>query len=602
MPSSPNNGPNHGTKNAAKMAYKGEKDKLLKHLENYDCINEQFECPWEKDDVDLHSLLENKTYMDIQKRRKPSMMESVLKFTTTPIKKTTSFFSIPSQIEDPHPWKATLLIVAARQNQYEIVDMLLNKGAKKNVKCSHNLTALHYAAFFGHTETCEKLLARDDLEVQAQSDRGLTALHCAAAANRLDCFKAIMKKATKDKIDVSNQATFANWHMKTSLHFAVENENPDLVEELLSVESVNLNAQDINGYTALAMATELGNISLIAMLINCPRIKTSIATAQTSLLPANLAIKANNFPAFWLLISRSERDEIMDIEEKCSKEEVHIFNNLIYQMSSRCQRPQFKREKYDTCGDGMGLGLIINIEKFQGEGNRQGSVKDLEQMKDTLSYVGCEVFEKHDVNITDEEIRNQLENFQNIITCKNPPFIVVVVMTHGESEGKLLTHNGSVTDTEILSRFNGENCPVMLRKPKIFIFQACRGNGRDKEVSLPIRNRTDSVPFRQPAYSANWSDMLIAYSSVPGHVSYRHKHTGSEFIQKVCEVFKAHVCALEISQMMSLIMKEMDAYTNAEENSKQTCCVEYRGFWKAFYFPEKWQFQARLNQGKETSI
>ena len=63
----------------------------------------------------------------------------------------------------------------------------------------------------------------------------------------------------------------------------------------------------------------------------------------------------------------------------------------------------------------------------------------------------------------------------------------VCVMAHGE-EGFLFGKDGrkkgkvSIKD-DILKEFSNENCHKMIGKPKLFIFQSCRGGGKDEGFS-----------------------------------------------------------------------------------------------------------------------
>ena len=52
----------------------------------------------------------------------------------------------------------TPLMVAAITGQREVVDLLLGKGAKPDIRNNEGSTALHMAAFFGHIEIVKALL------------------------------------------------------------------------------------------------------------------------------------------------------------------------------------------------------------------------------------------------------------------------------------------------------------------------------------------------------------------------------------------------------------------------------------------------------------
>ena len=54
---------------------------------------------------------------------------------------------------------------------------------------------------------------------------------------------------------------------------------------------------------------------------------------------------------------------------------------------------------------------------------------------------------------------------------------ICVVMSHGNSQGILRTSDWQQLDSrqDIVAEFDGESWPVMIGKPKIFLFQMCRG-------------------------------------------------------------------------------------------------------------------------------
>ena len=57
---------------------------------------------------------------------------------------------------------------------------------------------------------------------------------------------------------------------------------------------------------------------------------------------------------------------------------------------------------------------------------------------------------------------------------------VFVAMGHGQKGGILLLsdHTPINLSDDLVSRFDGNNCPALRGKPKVFLFQACRGKGR----------------------------------------------------------------------------------------------------------------------------
>jgi caspase-like apoptosis-related cysteine protease len=106
----------------------------------------------------------------------------------------------------------------------------------------------------------------------------------------------------------------------------------------------------------------------------------------------------------------------------------------------------------------------------------------------------------------------------------------VVIMSHGTSvNGKdyLSSCDDLMIDTDdILAEFNNANSPVLQGKPKVFLFQSCRGD--EPDAGVPVARRvqrsasTSTLETDTGGSSAErrtlptWTDMLIVHSTVPG--------------------------------------------------------------------------------------
>lgn len=98
-----------------------------------------------------------------------------------------------------------------------------------------------------------------------------------------------------------------------------------------------------------------------------------------------------------------------------------------------------------------------------------------------------------------------LELKQIISTCARRDLsrfdcFFMVVSTHGDRGNVLGTDGVPVSiESHVLTPFNGANCPSLVSKPKVFFFQACRGNERDFCVKLPD-NQADGNGATEQGY------------------------------------------------------------------------------------------------------
>ena len=158
----------------------------------------------------------------------------------------------------------------------------------------------------------------------------------------------------------------------------------------------------------------------------------------------------------------------------------------------------------------------------------------------------------------------------------------VVVMSHGR-EGVVYTTDQRMVQIDwILKQFNNDECPRLRGKPKLFVFQACRGDDSDYGVSTTASDSQRSSGGMEMKENS-WSDMVIAYSTIPGYVANRDTVDGSWFIQSFCQVFRDRAKTLEIREMLDLVSKRLREF-QSERGTKQSFDYVVRHLYKKFYF------------------
>ncbi|RWS10520.1 caspase-8-like protein [Dinothrombium tinctorium] len=156
-------------------------------------------------------------------------------------------------------------------------------------------------------------------------------------------------------------------------------------------------------------------------------------------------------------------DEFFDQEKiSTSKEEIeeHIiqFQSWYYQMKSKP----------------IGFCIIINNIKFNQSEKRKGSHRDAQRLDKIFSGFGFTV--EIENNLTAEAMRQCLKGVLNRNEeLEKHDAIVFIVLSHGEPGVVLGTDEEKVEVFEFLNMFDSNICSELCGKPKILIFQCCRG-------------------------------------------------------------------------------------------------------------------------------
>ncbi|KAJ6824755.1 uncharacterized protein M6B38_380185 [Iris pallida] len=159
---------------------------------------------------------------------------------------------------------STLLHAASGRGQLEVVRNLVSSYNMINSKDNQGNTALHIAAYFGHLPVVEALLAASPSSSTERNDAGNTFLHMAVAGFRTPGFRSLDRQMDLMKqlvsgtvVNIRELINLRNNEGRTALHVAViGNVHSDLVELLMTVASIDLNVQDVEGMTALDLLNQ----------------------------------------------------------------------------------------------------------------------------------------------------------------------------------------------------------------------------------------------------------------------------------------------------------------------------------------------------------
>ena len=147
-----------------------------------------------------------------------------------------------------------------------------------------------------------------------------------------------------------------------------------------------------------------------------------------------------------------------------------------------------------------GMALIINVKNTSTKDleERRNTGRDVTKMKEVFGYLNLVVEEPILRDPTANEIREEVIRFRNKIKMEDPKnfdLIAVCLMAHGTEgfiAGSDYTHaNPNLVDlrNDVMQMFSNENCNVLDKKPRLFFFQACRGEKWDFGVNASNTNR-----------------------------------------------------------------------------------------------------------------
>ncbi|KAI4965502.1 hypothetical protein ZWY2020_051680 [Hordeum vulgare] len=202
----------------------------------------------------------------------------------------------------------TALYVAADKGHTEVVREILKVSDMQTagIKASNSFDAFHIAAKQGHLDVLKELLQAFPALAMTTNSVNATALETAAIQGHIDIVNLLLETdASLAKIARNNGKTVLHSaarmghvevpdvsvsHLEDNkgnrpLHVATRKGNIIIVQTLLSVEGIDVNAVNRSGETALAIAEKMNNQELVNIL----RDAGGVVTAKEPVHPANPA-------------------------------------------------------------------------------------------------------------------------------------------------------------------------------------------------------------------------------------------------------------------------------------------------------------------------
>ncbi|XP_053353332.1 caspase-8 isoform X1 [Clarias gariepinus] len=237
--------------------------------------------------------------------------------------------------------------------------------------------------------------------------------------------------------------------------------------------------------------------------------------------------------------------------------------------------------QYDMNGDWRGFALIISNYDFSHSHilslkNREGTDVDEKSLADVFQWLGFETIIKQDCS--KESMLSALNELRNK-DHTNADCVVCCVLTHGYEGGLYGVDEGKVLLKDLIKLLDGEHCPSLRQKPKLFFIQACQGSQEQQVVFLQSDGPNDTSNMdmsiesdaQTPTHSIPvGADYLVAMATVPGYVSFREKHRGSWFIQSLCKKLQQLVpSGIDLLSILTEVNKDVSSKTGIRKQMPQ---------------------------------
>ncbi|XP_049337619.1 caspase-6-like isoform X2 [Astyanax mexicanus] len=246
-------------------------------------------------------------------------------------------------------------------------------------------------------------------------------------------------------------------------------------------------------------------------------------------------------------------------------------------------------EMYKMDHKRRGLALIFNQQDFSRElknmGTRFGTAADKANLTERFKELRFEVKGYDDLKKKDmlQKIRKAAKDDHADADC-----FVCVFLSHGE-DGHVYAFDDKIDIKEVTSLFRGDKCRSLVGKPKIFIFQACRGKDHEIGVTPMTADDSDTEVVEDAAMIYTLpagADFLMCYSVAEGFVSFRHIEEGTYYIKNLCTTLQERGLTLEFTELLTLVNMKMSKW--CVNGRKQMPCFSSM-LTKSLYFKTKEQ-------------
>ncbi|CAD5120522.1 DgyrCDS9087 [Dimorphilus gyrociliatus] len=230
--------------------------------------------------------------------------------------------------------------------------------------------------------------------------------------------------------------------------------------------------------------------------------------------------------------------------------------------------------EYEMTSKPRGQFIIINNVNFKEvtkQETRVGSDSDSLKLQNLFESLGFEVKEFRDETVSGMRSILQDAAKRKSFNLKSDCF-GCAILTHG-TLGAVYGTDNIIRINELAALVDGQNCPELIGKPKIFIIQTCRGllydDGARIECTDAVSEGCGTFISRASEIAETYrelvfSDFIFAYSCFSDYVSWRNE-TGSVFIQAITTIFEEYSDSMDLMKMLALVCEKVATY---ESNTK----------------------------------
>ncbi|XP_063880176.1 ankyrin-2-like isoform X1 [Scylla paramamosain] len=373
-------------------------------------------------------------------------------------------------------------------------------------------------------------------------------LHAAAMKGSVSLIKILLDH----RIDV-NQIDSLGF---TPLMVAALNGNTDAVTELMA-NGANLNLRGRDGETALHLAMKSANLRVVNELLK----KGADINAQT---------KSDKFTplhfAAYFNIQHIRR--VLEMHTKCNTEIVDWKSRTAAKLAEERRRQlgmlpesadgnmtkpvEVSENVYKVTSSPRGRVIVLNYENFGEKDYRSGAIWDTKKLGNLFTKMDYQVETHH--NLKYQKTKEILNFFRSSDKMAQVDCAVVCVLSHGVSQDTFITSdNIDMTVDEIYSYFTDDQCPYLKGKPKLFLFNYCRGcyiepgcalNKSQVNDDLATQGTKENSPSRETL-----KDYISIYATMEGIKALRNMWKGTYFAEAVKRTFNQYADVLDVVRL-----------------------------------------------------